>query len=80
MTGDADREVLTVAAAVIAAVRKAKSEAKLSMRTEVAAVKVEAPAATLERVQAAEDDLRAAGHITKIERAAADELRVSVTL
>jgi valyl-tRNA synthetase len=80
MAGDADQEVLTVAAEVIAAVRKAKSEAKLSMRTEVAAVKVAAPPATLERVQAAEDDLRAAGHITKIERDAADELRVSVTL
>ncbi|HEX6450266.1 MAG TPA: valine--tRNA ligase [Trebonia sp.] len=80
MAGDADREVLTVATEVIAAVRKAKSEAKLSMRTEVAAVKVAAPAATLERVQAAEDDLRAAGRITKIERDAADELRVSVTL
>jgi valyl-tRNA synthetase len=80
MAGGADREVLTVAAEVIAAVRKAKSEAKLSMRTEVAAVRVAAPAATLERVQAAEDDLRAAGHITKIERDAADDLRVSVTL
>ena len=80
MAGDADREVLTVAAEVIAAVRKAKSEAKVSMRTEVAAVRVAAPAATLERVQAAEDDLRAAGHIAKIERDAADDLRVSVTL
>ncbi|HEX6449211.1 MAG TPA: valine--tRNA ligase [Trebonia sp.] len=78
--GDADREVLTVAAEVIAAVRKAKSEAKLSMRTEVTSVSVAAPAVTLERVQAAEDDLRAAGRITKIERDAADELQVSVTL
>ena len=80
LAGDADREVLTVAAEVIAAVRKAKSGAKLSMRTEVTAVRVAAPAVTLERVQAAEDDLRAAGRITKIERDAADELQVSVTL
>jgi valyl-tRNA synthetase len=80
--GDADREVLTVAAEVIAAVRKAKSEAKLSMRTEVTSVSVAAPPATLDRVQAAEDDLRAAGRIAKIDRqASADgDLRVTVDL
>jgi valyl-tRNA synthetase len=81
VAGAADREVLTVAAEVIAAVRKAKSEAKLSMRTEVTTVSVAAPLATLDRVQAAEDDLRAAGRIAKIERdGSAGDLRVRVTL
>ena len=79
--GGADREILTAASEVIAAVRKAKSEAKLSMRTEVSRVEIVAPQATLDRVQAAEDDLRAAGRIAKIERVAAgDGLWVSVTL
>jgi valyl-tRNA synthetase len=78
----ADREVLTAASDVIAAVRKAKSEAKVSMRAEVAAVTITAPAATLERISLAETDLRAAGRITKIEQTASetDDLRVSVSL
>jgi valyl-tRNA synthetase len=78
----ADREVLAVASEVIAAVRKAKSEAKVSMRSEVAAVQITASGAVLERVRLAEDDLRAAGRITKIKHTAteATELRVTVTL
>jgi valyl-tRNA synthetase len=78
----ADREILATAAEVIAAVRKAKSEAKVSMRTEVAAVQIAAAAETVERALRAEDDLRAAGHITKIEHTVTTGpgLRVSVTL
>ncbi|MBO0803208.1 MAG: valine--tRNA ligase [Nocardiopsaceae bacterium] len=80
-SGEADPGVLAVAAEVIAAVRKAKSEAKLSMRTEVSRVEIAAPAATLDRVQLAEDDLRAAGRITKIDRTAADGgIRITVIL
>jgi hypothetical protein len=41
--GAADRSVLEVAAEVIAAVRKAESEAQLSMRTEVASEPRSAP-------------------------------------
>jgi valyl-tRNA synthetase len=78
----ADRDVLSVASEVIAAVRKAKSEAKVSMRTEVAAVTVAAPAALLDLVRQAEEDLRAAGHISKIAHSATTtgDLRVTVTL
>jgi valyl-tRNA synthetase len=77
----ADRDVLTVASDVIAAVRKAKSEAKVSMRAEVAAIRVTAPAGCAERVRLAEGDLRAAGRISQIEHAAADgEMRVAVSL
>jgi valyl-tRNA synthetase len=77
----ADREVLTAASDVIAAIRKAKSEAKVSMRTEVACVQIAAPAAVLERVLLADGDLRAAGRVAKIEQTAieASELRVTVT-
>jgi valyl-tRNA synthetase len=79
--GAADRAVLSAASEVIAAVRKAKSEAKVSMRAEVAAVKITAPAAVLDRVLLAEDDLRAAGRVTKLEGTATETspLRVTVT-
>jgi valyl-tRNA synthetase len=78
----ADRAVLAVASDVIAAIRKAKSEAKVSMRTEVASVQVAGPAALLERIALAEGDLRAAGRATEIEQRPADtgSLDVTVTL
>jgi valyl-tRNA synthetase len=78
----ADREVLAAASEVIAAIRKAKSEAKVSMRTEVASVLLAGPARVLDRVALAEADLRAAGRATKIEQsgASADSLQVTVTL
>ncbi|MGH3169980.1 MAG: valine--tRNA ligase [Trebonia sp.] len=78
----ADREVLAIASEVIAAVRKSKSEAKVSMRTEVAAVQIAASAETVERALRAEDDLRAAGRITKLEHSVTTdpELRVTVSL
>jgi valyl-tRNA synthetase len=78
----ADREVLIVASEVIAAIRKAKSEAKVSMRTEVASVMLAGPARVLDRVALAEADLRAAGRAVKIEQSdsAAGSLQVTVTL
>jgi valyl-tRNA synthetase len=79
---DADREVLTVASDVIATVRKAKSEARLSMRTEVSRVEIAASAAVLDRVLLVKGDLRAAGRISKIEQVPArdGDLRVTVSL
>ncbi|HUN30661.1 MAG TPA: valine--tRNA ligase [Trebonia sp.] len=81
-TEGADREVLAVASEVIAAIRKAKSEAKVSMRTEVASVVLAGPAPVLDRAGLAEADLRAAGRATKIEQSdvASDSLQVTVTL
>ncbi|NGN67997.1 valine--tRNA ligase [Streptomyces sp. A7024] len=58
---DGDPALLDTAAAVIAAVRRAKSEAKVSMRTEVAALTVTGPAAELARFQQVAADVRAAG-------------------
>ena len=78
-----DRAVLAVASDVIAAIRKAKSEAKVSMRTEVSSVQVAGPAELLDRVSLAEGDLRAAGRTTKIEQRLADDTAsavVTVTL
>jgi valyl-tRNA synthetase len=77
-----DRQVLAVASDVIAAIRKAKSEAKVSMRTEVTSVQVSGPAALLDRVALAEGDLRAAGRTAKIEHLVTEAagLQVAVSL
>jgi valyl-tRNA synthetase len=78
----ADPGVLAVAAEVITAIRKAKSEAKLSMRTEVASVQVAGPASALRRVAQVEGDLRAAGRVALIEQVETDldTLQVTITL
>jgi valyl-tRNA synthetase len=63
LAGGADPAGLAVAGAVIAEVRKAKSEAKLSMRAEVASVLVRADPERLSILAGVADDLRAAGRI-----------------
>ncbi|MET8686925.1 valine--tRNA ligase [Streptomyces sp. NPDC004732] len=76
-----DVAVLTVASEAIATVRRAKSQARLSMRTEVAAVTVTAPRAALDRFASAVGDVRAAGRIGAVElRAGEGALQVEVTL
>jgi valyl-tRNA synthetase len=61
-----DPAVLTVAAGAIAAVRKAKSAARLSMRADVATLVVSADAKAAEALRGALDDLRAAGRIADV--------------
>jgi valyl-tRNA synthetase len=78
--GAADRSVLEVATEVIAAVRKAKSEAKVSMRTEVASARISASPAIWERVALAADDLRAAGRIAEVEPAVGEGAGLAVTV
>ncbi|MEW2389176.1 valine--tRNA ligase [Streptomyces venezuelae] len=76
-----DPAVLTTAAQALTAVRRAKSEAKVSMRTEVERVTVTAPRAALDRFASAEDDVRAAGRIGAVElREAEVDLRVEATI
>jgi valyl-tRNA synthetase len=82
-TAAAGPELLGAASAAIAAVRKAKSTAKLSMRAEVARVVVAAPKAELDRVRTVADDLRAAGNVAELafeELEEGAELSVSVEL
>ncbi|WAL99068.1 valine--tRNA ligase [Streptomyces sp. Je 1-369] len=75
-----DAAVLAVASEAIAGVRKAKSQARLSMRTEVAGATVTAARAELDHFAAAEDDVRAAGRIGAVElREGEGALRVEVT-
>ncbi|MEV5976207.1 valine--tRNA ligase [Streptomyces sp. NPDC052114] len=74
-----DPAVLATASEAIAAVRRAKSRAKLSMRAEVAKATVTAERAVLDRFAVAEGDLRAAGRIGAVElREAEGDLQVEV--
>ena len=62
--GVGDPAVLATAAVVLGQIRKAKSEAKVSMRAEAARVIVGVPSPeAADAVRASEDDLRAAGNI-----------------
>jgi valyl-tRNA synthetase len=78
-----DPALLATAAAVLGQIRKAKSEAKVSMRAEAARVVVRAPSDDVAGgVRAAEGDLRAAGNVADFstEVAAGRELATEVTL
>ena len=77
---DADVALLPVAGAVLSAVRKAKSEAKVSQRAAVERASIVAPAADAARIQATAGDLRAAGSITDLPVEVGDELQVDVRL
>jgi len=67
LTVAGDPAVLDAAAAALAGIRKAKSEAKVSMRTPVELATVTAPAELLAAVRAGADDLRAAGRIGRLQ-------------
>jgi valyl-tRNA synthetase len=66
MAPGADAGVLRDTSVVLAAVRKAKSEAKTSMRTDVAAAIVTGPQEALDRVALAAEDLRATGRVGEL--------------
>jgi valyl-tRNA synthetase len=59
--GDADPAMLEAAGRALAALRKVKSEAKVSMRTRILTAELAVPAAQLALVEAAVQDVRAAG-------------------
>ena len=75
-----DPEVLAVAAAVLGEVRKAKSEAKRSMRTEVSAAVVADTPDRLALLALAADDVRSAGRIDALTTEPGDTLTVTVDL
>ncbi|HEY2096839.1 MAG TPA: class I tRNA ligase family protein, partial [Pseudonocardia sp.] len=80
--GGAGAEVIALASGVIGAIRKAKSDAKRSMRSPVRVARVSAPAGSLDAARAIGADLRAAGNVATllVEPAADQQLRVDVTL
>ena len=79
----ADQHVLTVAARVLGEIRKAKSDAKKSMRVDVSSVVVTGGPEDLAALQAAIDDVKAAGRVAElsmVETAGGTPLTVDVTL
>jgi valyl-tRNA synthetase len=79
---DGDALLLSDLATALAAVRGAKSQAKVSMRTEVARAQLSGAAEVLDRLKEIEADLRAVGRLTgEIQWSAADvPLTVDVEL
>jgi valyl-tRNA synthetase len=81
LTVEGDPAVLDAAAEALAAVRKAKSEAKQSMRADVESATVTAPAEQVALVEAARGDLVDAGRIASLSVVAGEgELTVDVVL
>ena len=77
----ADLSVLEGASEVLAEVRRAKTEAGVSLRAPVAGVVLRAPEGAVESLSAVADDLRQAGVIEDLRtEAGGDELSVEVTL
>jgi valyl-tRNA synthetase len=81
--GGADRRPLEAARQVITAVRRAKSQARLPLRTPVTLAEVAGPAELLAAARTAEGDLAAAGRVAAFryrEQPQADGLEVRVEL
>ncbi|MGN9782919.1 valine--tRNA ligase [Nonomuraea sp. ZG12] len=76
--GTGDPAVLEAASEVLRQVRRAKSEAKLSMRAEVSCLTVTSPLAELVRL--AQDDLCAAGNVEEFVLAYGETTTVEVSL
>ncbi|MDT0157457.1 valine--tRNA ligase [Microbacterium sp. ARD32] len=72
-----DTAVLAAASEALIGIRRAKTEAKASQKTPVATATIAAPAAKIEALRAAADDLRAVGRIAELNFADADELTVT---
>ncbi|MEJ3742016.1 valine--tRNA ligase [Actinomycetes bacterium KLBMP 9797] len=64
---DGDTELLGVAGDALTQVRRAKSERRLSMRAEVPLAEALGPATLLDKLALVVDDVRAAGHIGKLD-------------
>ena len=63
---DGDPQVVADVAGVLATIRKAKSDAKVGMRADIASAQIALPAANAARVALAADDLAAAGRIADL--------------
>ncbi len=73
-------EVLTVAASALGEIRRAKSEAKRSMRSPVASVTVADTADRLTLLALAAADVRSAGNVASLEMVEGEAFSVEVTL
>jgi valyl-tRNA synthetase len=75
-----DPSMLDSVGQVLAAVRRAKTEAKLSPKSPVDVVRVSGPPAFIAAVRAASADLCDAGNVARLEWADAPDVTVSVEL
>ena len=81
MAGDGDRAVVADTAIALSLVRKAKSEAKASMKAEVSRAVVSGPEASMARLAAIAGDLKATGAIAELTfTPSGDAISVDVTL
>ena len=81
MAGDGDRAVVADTAIALSLVRKAKSEAKASMKAEVSRAVVSGPEASMARLKAIAGDLKATGAIAELTfTPSGDAISVDVTL
>jgi valyl-tRNA synthetase len=80
VAGDGDPEVLQVATEVLTEIRRAKSEAKRSMRSEVTKIKVTDTPARLGALDKAAADVRGAGVVGQLFLDKGDTFAVAVTL
>ncbi|WP_329453602.1 valine--tRNA ligase (plasmid) [Streptomyces sp. NBC_01724] len=80
--GDDIAGLLDAAGTLLTAVRKAKTDHQVSMRTDVTSVTITAPAATAALIPHLEQDIKAAGRIANLTHQTApdDALTISVTL
>ncbi|MFD4957412.1 valine--tRNA ligase [Microbacterium sp. NPDC058389] len=72
-----DPAVLSVVGEALIGVRRAKTEAKVSQKAEVARAVIAGPAASLDLIKLAEGDLKAVGRIAAVEYVDADTLAVT---
>jgi valyl-tRNA synthetase len=70
-------DLLPLASQALFGTRKAKSDAKASMKAEVTSAQLSAPAGVLERLEVLSRDLKAAGRIGSLTFAPADEIAVT---
>jgi valyl-tRNA synthetase len=77
---NADTSLVTTASHTIGAIRKAKSEARASMRAIVTIARLSGPTEVLSHLRLIEGDLRAAGNIETVEYGPAGSLQVNVIL
>jgi valyl-tRNA synthetase len=78
--GTGQQGLLGTASAAIGAVRRAKTEQKMSMRSEVTTAEIAGPNDFVEAVRRFENDLKAAGHIGEIQYADAEDVAVKLVL
>jgi valyl-tRNA synthetase len=79
--GGGAADVAALASAAIGAIRKAKSDARQSMRAPVDRVRIEGPAGAIETLRSIADDLRAAGNVGDLQlEPSAGELHIDVAV